>query len=68
MPIFYKEEEEEKISLDNPDKQLYTSEIIKDKETVKKLESLLSKFESCHLIYRASKDGFKGKDFHRLCD
>jgi hypothetical protein len=45
VPIFHKEEEEEKISLDNPNMQLYNSEIIKDKETVKKVESLLPKFE-----------------------
>ena len=39
------EEEEKQISLDNPNKQLYNSEIIKEKETLQKVESLLPKFE-----------------------
>ena len=49
MPISLDEdegkEEEKKISLDNLNMQLYNSEIIKDKKTVKKVESLLPKFE-----------------------
>jgi hypothetical protein len=53
-----------------PARPLAPPEPVLDSVIVRKFPDVLSQFrgKSFHLLWRATRDGFNGEDFHRLCD